>query len=252
MKRRREGGIPSMPRDLRFCTAWLEHLDLRKAWQEAGYSQRNKGWARRAQSKLKRFSGYLEPLQRAKAEKVAERLVICQGDVLQTMRAIAFANPLDFFEKTNIPETRELKDESGQIQVEPVMFNGAPVYRMMQKPFAELTSEQAMAVELIHGAGGEVLGYTLPSLKVRHQFLYSLGKNLGLWIDELAKQNHQQLHKHAHLHLDSAPTEKLAELEQRLVAIVGPDFARTLGLTSDEIDQALQMYGEQNRNTQDA
>jgi hypothetical protein len=50
-----------------------------------------------------------------KAEKVAERLVMCQGNVLETMRAIAFANPQDYFVKTEIPETRELKDENGQI-----------------------------------------------------------------------------------------------------------------------------------------
>jgi hypothetical protein len=78
------------------------------------------------------------------------------------------------------------------------MLNGEPVYQVMQKPFADLTTEQAMAVELIHGAGGDVLGYTLPSLKVRHQFLYSLGKNLGLWIDELVKQNQQQLSRLRH------------------------------------------------------
>ena len=60
-----------MPRDVAFCKAWLKHLDPRKAWTEAGYSSRNKAWARIAQIKLVRFSNYLKPLQEAKSIQVA-------------------------------------------------------------------------------------------------------------------------------------------------------------------------------------
>ena len=245
MKRRREGGIPSMPRDIAFCEAWLEHFELRKAWQVAGYSLKNKGWACRAQLKLKRFSEYLRPLQAAKAQQVGAQLAVTQGDVLETMRQVAFANPQDYYVVSDEPIMREEKDAEGNVVHVPVTVNGSPVYDLVQKRLENLTREQAMAVVPMMSASGSYAGYRLPSVKERHAYLTSLGQNLGLFLPEIAKEAHAHLHRHSHLHLDDVPTAVLDDLQHRLIAVVGPDQARNLGISQQEIDEALMAYGGQ-------
>lgn len=240
-----------MPRDVAFCQSWLQHLDLRKAWRSAGYSLNNKGWSTRAHRKLKRFSKYLQPLQEAKAKQVGAQLGVKQGDLLQTMRDIGFYNAKDYCEVTDEPLMCDAEDEEGNVKRKQVNLYGEPVFRVRLKRFTELTSEQAVAVELKLD-GDEVVGYYLPNQKVRHKYLESLGKNLGLFLPEVAKEAHAHLHRHAHLHFDDVPTDKLEKMQRELIVMVGPVQARNLGISQAEIDDALRIYGDQESNTKGA
>jgi len=232
-----------MPRDIAFCKAWLEHFDLRISWQAAGYSLKNKGWASRAQLKLKRFSKYLKPLQDAKAIQVGRQLATDGRDVLETMRQIAFADPLDYFVVSDEPVTRKERDANGNVIHVPVTVHGRPVYNMVQKPLEELTREQAMAVVPIVTSSGSKPSYRLPTLRERHAYLESLGRNLGLFLEDTAKENHAHHHGHTHLHLDNVSTNELVKLQQHLISVVGAEQARAIGLSQQEIDDSEKVYG---------
>jgi hypothetical protein len=230
--------IPANVRDKKFCDRWLAHYDHNRAYVEAGFSAKSRRRYHLAKAKLKRFTAYLRPFQEAKAQQVGTQLALNEGDVLETMKAIAFANIQDYYVKTSEPLVNKVADKDGNVTLEPVLFDGKPVYRMDPKPLYELTREQAMGVEPVY-AFGRLVGYQTASFKVRHQYLESLGKNLGLWLEDLVKRRENERYKHMHLHLEKVPTEKIVEIEQLLIAVVGPEFARSLGISAEEIAAAI-------------
>jgi hypothetical protein len=230
--------IPANVRDKKFCDGWLAHYDHNRAYVEAGFSAKSRRRYHLAKAKLKRFMPFLRPFQEAKAQQVGKQLAIKDGDVLETMKAVAYANILDYYERSDEPLMREVHDKDGNVKLEPVMFQGRPVFKMEPKPLYELTREQTMGVEPVY-AFGRLVGYQTASLKVRHQYLESLGKNLGLWLEDLVKRRENERHKHVHLHLEAVPTEKIVEIEQLLIGVVGPEFARSLGISSEEIAAAI-------------
>src|SRR5260221_13504869 len=79
-------------------------------------------------------------------------------------------------------------------------------------------------------AFGGYAGYKLASHKTKHSYLESLGKNLGLWLEETAKEQHTHLHRHAHLHVDDVPTEQLIELQRRVIRGGGAGKGRQPGV----------------------
>lgn len=241
---RRKGAahhIPANKRDQAFCKAWLEHYDIRRAYQEAGFSTKGGNWDRNARAKIARFMPYLKPLQEAKSKQVGTQLAVKQGDVLETMKAIGFVNLKDYYVKSDKVLMRKIPipGKPEEFTLEPVMFQGRPVQDMEPIPLSELTREQALAVEPTY-MFGRLIGYTLPSAKVRHQYLHSLGQNLGLWLDDKDKGPSSAVHLHAHAHFESIPSAKLDALQKQLIGAVGAEFARTLGLTQEEIDEAIE------------
>ena len=238
--------IPVADRDKAFCAAWLKHFDHRKAYREAGFSKTSKNYYVLARKKLRRFMPYLEPIRKAKAEQVGTQLAIKEDDVLQTMRHVAFADPGDFFVQSDQAVMREEPDpvKGGDAKrLVPVTFQGKPVYHVILKPLHSLTREQRMAIEVNIAFGGYG-GYKLASHKTKHAYLESLGKNLGLFLDDTGKASHTHLHRHAHLHLDNVPTDELVELQKQLIMVVGADQARNLGISQQEIDDAMAIDAE--------
>jgi hypothetical protein len=233
-----------MPRDVAFCRAWLEHFDLRTAWDKAGFSAKNKGWARIAENKLKRFSEYLKPLQQAKTQKVAERLVIKQSDVLDAMARKAIFNPLDFIERSKAPPKREIAGTNGAATSEIAQWNGEQIYGERLKPISKLTREQAMTVELVSDATGMV-SYRLPGAREQHQYLVSLGRQFGMFSEKVIMERRQEEQRLPLLQLENVPTHQLHDLMLRLLPLVGSDFAQSLGLTDEEIAEAAAIYGNQ-------
>ncbi len=233
--------LPKTDRDKAFCEAWLTHFDQAKAWAEAGYSTKAKNHKQRATAKLRRFMPYLEPIRKAKAEEVGKQLAMRDGDVLSTMRRVAYADPADFFVLSDQQVMREEPDpEKGEkaMKLVPVTYQGKPVFHVIPKPLHDLTAEQRQAVEVMTAFGGYA-GYKLASHKTKHSYLESLGKNLGLWLEETAKEQHTHLHRHAHLHVDDVPTEQLIELQRQFIRVVGAEQARNLGLSQKEIEEAM-------------
>jgi len=235
--------IPKLERDKAFCAAWLKHFDHAKAWKEAGFSINAKNYYDRARKKLRRFMPYLDPIRKAKAQQVGTQLAIKEDDVLQTMRYVAFANPQDFYVLSDQQVMREEPDPTkgpDAKKLVPVTYdNGKPVFHVILKPLHDLTREQAMAVETLTSPFGGYGGYKLASHKTKHSYLESIGKNLGLFLDETAKELHTHLHRHTHLHLDDVPTDKLEALQRQLISVVGAEQARNLGISQREIDDAL-------------
>lgn len=237
-------GIPRTPKDVKFCQSWLEHFDKKRAWVEAGWKW-NSNSGLRALDKLQRFEAYLRPFQEAKAQALGAQLALDQGQVLQAMSKKAFFNPLDFIERTQVPLTREVKskEEGGaeKITLEPVLWDGKPVYGERLKPYSELTAEQAAAVEVL-GAVGEVVRYRLPSIREQHTYLKTLGQQFGMFLDKLILERHNHEHRHAHLHFDNVPTDKITLVRQQLLTMVAPEFAQSLGFSAEEV-QAAQVEG---------
>lgn len=233
--------FPRNDRDRKFCDQWLKHFDHLRAYREAGFATAsNHGkWAARALEKLSRFSEYLRPLREAKAREVAEKLVMDDQDVLRSMASKAVFNPLDFIERTDEPLTRKVKRKGQEEPIEEaVTFNGRPVYGERLRPITELTREQAAAVEVVGVVGG-VIQYKLPSAREQHQYLTSIGRQLGMFLEKFILERHNHQHKHAHLHLDNVPTQRLQAVTRQLLPLVGQDFAAQLGYSQEEIEQAM-------------
>ena len=233
--------FPRNDRDRKFCECWLRHFDHLRAYREAGFATAsNHGkWAGRALDKLKRFSEYLRPLREAKAREVAEKIVMHDQDVLEAMARKAVFNPLDYIERTATPLVRMVKkDGQDQLVEETITWDGKPVHGERLRPISELTREQAAAVEVVGVVGG-VVQYKLPSAREQHQYLTSIGRQLGMFLEKIImeKQNHQ--HRHAHLHLENVPTERLQTVTRQLLPLVGQDFATQLGYSQEEIEEAI-------------
>lgn len=235
-------GHPHHERDVKFCARWLEHHDARRAYREAGFvtapNNDSKG-----KEKVKKFWPYLEPLMAAKARVVAERIGVTNDTVLREMAAKALYNPGDYLEVSPETLTYTKKDEKTglEVKVDQTWF-GKKQREVRYKPLEELTVEQLRAVEIITGPGGR-LSYRLPTVREQHQYLQSLGRQMGMFMDKIILENRQTLHQHAHLHLENVPTAMLEQLRTQLLPLVGEDFARQLGFTPQEVEEAAKSIG---------
>lgn len=232
--------FPIKEADKVFCAKWLEHFDAPRAYKEAGFKGGRKHGTR-ALLKLERFAEYLRPIREAKTREVAKSLDVEQADVLQTMARKALFNPQDFIERGAKPMTRTVtkKDAAGaEVATEEViMWEGKPVYPTRWKPIYELTREQLSSVQIESSVAG-ALQYRLPNAREQHTYLSSLGRQLGMFLEKIIYENHQHRHLHAHLHLDDVPTSKILSLTRDLMPLVGPEFAKQLGFTEAEIEEA--------------
>jgi hypothetical protein len=70
-----------------------------------------------------------------------------------------------------------------------------------------------------------------------------LGKQVGMFLEKIILENRQVLHQHAHLHLENVPSELLDKLRLQLLPLVGDDFARQLGFTPQEVEEAAKTQG---------
>jgi hypothetical protein len=238
--------FPIRESDKVFCARWLEHFDTPRAYKEAGFKGGRKAGTR-ALAKLERFAEYLRPLREAKSREVAKSLDVEQADVLQTMARKALFNPQDFIERSETPMTRTVRKKDAksgaEVESEEVLtWEGKPVHATRWKPIHELTREQLATVHVTGSVGG-VLQYRLPDPREQHQYLSSMGRQLGMFLEKIIWENHQHRHLHAHLHLDDVPTSKILALTQDLMPLVGPEFAQQLGFTKEEYEEATKVPG---------
>lgn len=239
-KKKRVGGFPTSDRDKLFCERWLIHFDANRALHEAGFKRSN---GTEALSKLERFADYLRPIHDAKAKLVAERLMIDSDAVLQRMKAQSFFDPSAFYERTSQPLTTWVKVGRRKKMVEQVMqWDGQPVYGERLKPYSDLTPEQQAVVEITNSEGDRIR-YRLPSIRERHQYLTSLGRQFGLFADKLIIERHRHQHVHQHLTFEGVPTTKLNSLTRQLLPLVGLEFAQSLGYTAEDLDAAARDEG---------
>lgn len=233
--------FPIKEKDKLFCAKWLEHFDAPRAYKEAGFQPGRKAGAR-ALAKLERFAEYLRPIREQKSREVAKRLDVNQADVLETMARKAMFNPADFIEKGEKPMTRTVKTAGPKGEVieteEVIMWDGKPVYPTRWKPLYDLTREQLSTVQIEGSLAGQ-LQYRLPSVREQHQYLSSLGRQLGMFLEKIIWEQHQHRHQHAHLHLDDVPTAQIQKVTRELLPLVDFEFAQQLGFTREEYDAAI-------------
>lgn len=227
---------PKKPRDIKFCERYLDHFDVDRAYKEAGFSVRGASVRKIARKKLQAFAEYLLPLQKKKTEAMAKVATVGAAEIIEALEAVAFPKIEEYLIKDSEPI--KVKHQDGdKVVVEDLIVNGEKVYRTLYKPLHELTPKQLLAVEIFTSMSGHPV-YKLPTPKVRHQYIESLGKQLGMFMDKLILQRQDIIHQHAHLHLGSVPTERLESAVRNLLPIVGPEFARQLGFTAEEYEEA--------------
>jgi hypothetical protein len=233
---------PQTERDLLFCERWLIHFDKDRAFREAGFTQ-DKGAGNRANSKLKKFADYLQPLREAKARLIAERLVIDSQQVLDAMVKKVFFDPTGFYERSAAPLTHWVKVADKQEKVEEVLtWDGRPVYGERMKPYSELTAEQQAVVE-ITSAAGEQIKYRLPNIREQHMYFTSIGRQFGMFAEKLILERHNHQHQHHHLSFDNVPTAKIQSLTRQLLPLVDLEFAQMLGYTPEDVEEASREGG---------
>jgi hypothetical protein len=240
-KRQKQMG-PQTDRDKLFCERWLIHFDKDRAYREAGFQCKSNAVGTRALNKLDRFADYLRPIRDAKAKLVAERLVMNSDQVLQRMAKQAFFDPTGFFERSPEPLTKIIKDKDGKESEEVRTWHGQPIYGERLKPYADLTPEQRIVVEITSDAG-ERLRYRLPTIREQHTYLRDLGQQFGMFADKLIIERHQHKHQHHTLDFANVPTAKLIALTRQMLPLVDLEFAQMLGYTPEDVAEAAKEEG---------
>lgn len=241
-KRVTQMGMPRTDRDRLFCERWLIHFDKDRAYREAGFAG-GAGMGKRALDKLERFAEYLRPLREAKAKLVAERLMVDSQQVLEGMVKKVFFDPTTFYERTEKPLTELVKVLGKDEKVEQVsMWHGKPVYGERMKPYSELTPEQQAVVEITSEAGDRIR-YRLPSIREQHTYFTSIGRQFGMFAEKLILERHNHNHQHHTLDFTGVPTQKLFALQRQLLPLVDPEFARLLGYTPQDVEDAAREDG---------
>ncbi len=237
VKKRRKQLGPQSEQDRLFCERWLCHFDKDRAYREAGFTaHKNDGHV--SLRKLEKFADYLRPIRDAKAKLVAERLMIDDEKVLKGMVKMAFFDASQFFERCTEPLTEWVKVEGKKEKVERVMmWDGKPVYGERMKPYSDLTPDQQAIVQ-ITGAMGDRIFYRLPSIMEQHSYLTSLGRQYGMFADKLIVERHSHKHVHHNLNFTNVPTTQLQSLTRQLLPLVDSEFAKQLGYTPEEVEEA--------------
>lgn len=197
---------PHTEREFAFCEHYLRSHDQNQAAKAAGYvSYYSNGPRLRRQ-----FAAYLAKRSLKVEKQIAKAIAYDQQDLLNEMASIAFANPQDYIIKV----LALVGDQ--QVQIDAL------------RPIETLTRAQAAAIKKVAVVNG-VATYELPDLTDKYQYLFALGKNLGLYHDKLIQEFRHQ-HLHAHVDFKDLPADKLQTLERLLVDAIGPDARRLLGI----------------------
>lgn len=235
-KRSKQMG-PQSDQEKKFCERWLIHFDKDRAFREAGYAN-TAGAGNRALSMLEKFADYLRPIREAKAKIIAERLAIDSDQVLQGMVKQVFFDPTSFYERSTEPLTESVKEKGHKEPMERVkMWHGKPIYAERLKPYSDLTPEQRAVVELTGELAGRIQ-YRLPTIREKHMYLTSLGRQFGMFSEKIIFERHNHKHTHHHVSFEGVPTQKLARLTQQMLPLVELEFAQSLGFTLDDVEAA--------------
>lgn len=193
-----------------WCHEYIKDYNAHAAAIRAGASKTR---ARtQAHTWVKRYSRYLQDLQKQKTAAVAKKVVYDQNTILKVMARAAFANPQEFYCQVKV------KGSDGKMKT---------VERL--KPIMELTAEQASVITNVRESRGRVV-YDLMDAQENRRLL---GMNQGLFHQKLIAE-HRHAHLHAAIDLTKVDDDKLAHLEKELVQLLGPQAARLLGQTTED------------------
>lgn len=189
----------------RFCAEYLKDYNPVNAAVRTGFSKEVA--RKKAHMWVVKYQEYINSLQALKNDKVVSEVMFDQKAILQSMARAAFANPQDFVEVVRVKEGKRFR----------------AVERL--KSINDLTLEQASIITNVReGADGRIQ-YELMDAMTNRELL---GKNQGLFHQKLIAE-----HRHAHLHaafdLSKVTNKDLAEVEEKLIAMLGPQAAGILG-----------------------
>lgn len=210
---------PENAKEKLLCERYMVHLDASRAWIEAGYS---KNRVKYAPGKLKELQPYLARLKPQVEKKVSEEIALSAQSVLAEMTAMAFTDPMDYFELTVI----EVHDP----------ITGAPVLDTQGQPIKRegyrridpkrLTPKQRKAIGNMSIDRFGRLHYELVDPATRFGWLRTLGQHVGLFHDKIIHEAHLHTHQHNSLSFKDVPTDKLEELQKQLIGAIGHEAAR--------------------------
>lgn len=215
--------LPRTPKEHAFCRAWLNHYDIHRAYQEAGYADSVSNGAA-GKRVFDRLRSYLEQQLELKQKVVSKELALDQKDILSEMAAIGFANAQDY---VAIVEESVKDENTGEVRM---------VKRERQKPMMELTRAQASAISNVTFHPDGRVTYQLPDERSKHPYLKDLGQHLGLFHPKLI-QEHRHQHMHAAISFRDMDTSKLAQAESMLLEAMGPEGRRMLGILDAEFEE---------------
>ena len=206
--------VPTTPADRKFCERWMVHKDHMKAAIESGMTEKSikSNWAKR---KLIKYMPWISAQLEKREKAVAERYALKQENILDEMVAIGFANAQDYAKEI------EEADATGKI-----------IKKTIRKPLSELTRAQAAAVSSVSFHPDGTVTYDLPDERSKHPYLRDLGQHLGLFHPKLI-QEHRHAHMHAAIDLRGLDESKLESFEQQLLAALGPQGERMLGIMKE-------------------
>lgn len=196
---------PKSVRGKRFCAEYLKDYKPIPAAIRAGFPKPTAN--KNAHMWVVQYREYISSLQAIKNDKVVSEVVFDQKAILQSMACAAFANPQDFVEVVKV--------RIGKVERE--------VERL--KSITDLTAEQASIITNVREGSDGRIQYDLMDALTNRELL---GKNQGLFHQKLIAE-----HRHAHLHatfdLSKVKNKDLADVEEKLIAMLGPQAAGILG-----------------------
>jgi hypothetical protein len=194
VKHRTRTRAPQTEGEQLFCERWLIHFDKDRAMREAGLSTTANGGTR-AGAMLDRFAEYLRPIREAKVKLMAERLAVDAEKIVAGMSQKVFFDPTSFYERASKPRVEWVDVPGCKLEVERVVtWDDKPVYDERLKPYSDLTAEQQAVVQITSTEGGRIK-YRLPTIAEQHQYLTTLGRQLGMFAEKIIMERHTHQHR---------------------------------------------------------
>jgi hypothetical protein len=210
---------PENAKEKLLCERYMVHLDPSKAWIEAGYAKSRTSYA---PGKLRELQPYLARLKPKVEKKVAEEIALSAQSVLAEMTAMAFTDPMDYFEIAMLPVLdpilgTPILDSEGK----EVFREG---YRRIDPAKLSPRARKAIGGMSIDRFGR--LNYELVDPATRFGWLRTLGQHVGLFHDKIIHEAHMHTHQHNSLSFKDVPTDQLESLQKQLITAIGHEAAR--------------------------
>jgi hypothetical protein len=199
----------------KLCHEYVKDYNAYAAALRAGFSE---SMAKtKSGAMVKQMMPYISKLQAKKNDQLVRRGVMTQDEVLQGMSNIGRVNPLDYIRIVSITKGKKT------------------VLATQLKDITELTREQADAITEITEHGGQVT-YKLPGVSEKMAARAFIGKHWGITDPKLVNLRITQ-NITMNAELKDVDTDKLEELESRMIELLGPAARRLLGYRPGDEDQ---------------
>ena len=211
---------PRTKKEVKFCEQYIKHRDPNKAALEAGYSKSTIAKTSKHLALLNRFNAYISARLETREKAIAERYALSQEMIIEEMRAIAFANPLDYIKIEEREITVSKNGEKKRTEIRKFA---------VRKDITELTRSQAAAISNVKVMIDGSVVYDLPDQYVKYPYLKDLGKHLGLFHSKLI-QEHRFRQGVKEIDLSTLPTDELVKMESMLLSVMTEEERKSLGI----------------------